>query len=379
MLQSSYPQAVEESGLEIVSTPELDIVQIEKGKPFVFTALVAVKPEVTLGKYNGITITKVDTAVSDEELDEAIEKERNNNARLVAVEREIKEGDTAVIDFEGFKDGVPFEGGKGENYNLEIGSHTFIDTFEDQLVGKKAGDDVEVNVTFPEQYQMAELAGCPAVFKVKVNEVKEKELPQLDDDFAQDISEFDTFAEYKEDLKKKLEKSKEDEARLSKEDEAIKKIIDKSKMEVPDAMIETQVRSMIEETAQSLAGQGITMEQYLAFTGQTREAFMDSVRPQAENRIKTTLVLEAIAKEENIQVSDEKVDEHLGEMAASYGMDPQTLLGIAGEAEREQIKDDLRLQAAIDFVMENAKERAKAKSKKEKEADTEAAETEVEE
>ena len=222
LMQQNYAAAVDESGIDIVSRPTVDVVQIEKGKPFIFTAEVAVKPEVTLGKYMGVTVTKIDTSVSDEEVDEALEKERNNNARTINVtDRPVAQGDTAVIDFEGFVDGVAFEGGKGENHSLEIGSHTFIDTFEDQLVGKNVGDEVDVNVTFPEQYQAADLAGKPATFKVKINEIKAKELPELDDEFAKDVSEFDTLAEYKESLKKDLEKKKQDEAKRTKEDEAI--------------------------------------------------------------------------------------------------------------------------------------------------------------
>ena len=262
LMQQNYPAAVEESGADIVSRPTIDIVQIEKGKPFIFTAEVAVRPEVTLGKYMGVTVTKIDCTVSDEEVAEALEKERNNNSRTISVtDRPVQEGDTAVIDYEGFVDGVAFEGGKGENHSLEIGSHSFIDTFEDQLVGKNVGDEVEVNVTFPEQYHAADLAGKPAMFKVKINEIKVKELPELDDEFAQDVSEFDTLAEYKEDLKKRLEEQKENEAKRTKEDEAIQKIIDKSKMELPDAMVDTQCENMIEEFAQRIAQSGLSMDQ----------------------------------------------------------------------------------------------------------------------
>ena len=274
LLQETYPEAYDESGLEIVSQPSIDVVQLEKGKPFIYTAEVAVKPEVTLGKYKGVTVTKIDTSVSDEEVDAEVETQRNNNARTVSVERPIENGDTAVIDFEGFVDDVAFEGGKGENYDLEIGSHSFIDTFEDQLVGKVAGDDVEVNVTFPEQYQAEELAGKPAVFKVKIHEVKAKELPELDDEFAQDVSEFDTLAEYKEDVKKKLTERKEADAHRTKEDEAIEKIIDDAKMDIPEAMIDNQVNSMINDFANNMMQQGLSMEQYMQFTGMT----MDSSR-----------------------------------------------------------------------------------------------------
>lgn len=257
LIQAEYPVAVEESGIEIVSQPTVDITQFEKGKTFIFTAAVAVKPEVTLGKYNGVTVTKVDIDVTEEEIDTEVENQRNTNSRTVTVtDRPIQNGDTAVIDFEGFVDGVAFEGGKGENHSLEIGSHSFIDNFEDQLVGKNAGDEVEVNVTFPEQYQAPDLAGKPAVFKVTIHEVKAKELPELNDEFAQDVSEFDTLAEYREDVKKKLTERKENAAKRAKEDEAIKKICEKSKMDIPDAMIDMQVQNMIDEFAQRIGQQG---------------------------------------------------------------------------------------------------------------------------
>ena len=276
LIQENYGAAVDESGADIVSRPSIDVTQIEKGKPFIFTAEVAVRPEVKLGKYMGVTVTKIDTTVTDEEVDEAVEKERDNNARTITVEdRAIENGDTAVIDFEGFVDGVPFEGGKGENHSLEIGSHSFIDTFEDQLIGKNTGDEVEVNVTFPEEYHAADLAGKPAMFKVKIHEIKAKELPELDDEFAQDVSEFDTLAEYKENLKKNIAERKEAEARRTKEDEAIRKIVEKSSMEIPDAMIDTQVESMIEEFAQRIAQQGLSFEQYMQFSVMTMYKMKD--------------------------------------------------------------------------------------------------------
>ena len=259
LIQDNYAAAMEESKEDIVSRPTIDVVQIESGKPFIFTAEVAVRPEVTLGKYKGVQVTKIDTTVTDEEVEAALEKEQQKNSRTVTVtDRPVANGDTAVIDFEGFVDGVAFEGGKGENHPLEIGSHSFIDTFEDQLVGHNAGDEVEVNVTFPEKYQAADLAGKPAVFKVKINEIKTKELPELNDEFASEVSEFDTLAEYKEDLRKHLEVEKENEAKRTKEDEAIKKIIDKSTMEIPEAMIETQCENMINEFAQRIAQSGLS-------------------------------------------------------------------------------------------------------------------------
>ena len=370
LMQKSYPEAIDESGVDIVSRPSVEVVQIEKGKPFIYTAEVAVKPEVELGKYKGVTVTKIDTSVSDDEVAEALEQERNKNARDVSVtDRAIQEGDTAVIDFEGFVDGVAFEGGKGENHPLEIGSHSFIDTFEDQLVGKNAGDEVEVNVTFPEQYQAAELAGKPAMFKVKINEVKAKELPEIDDEFAQDVSEFDTLAEYKEDLKKQLVEKKEVEAKKTKEDEAIQKIIDKSKMDIPEAMIETQCESMVEEFAQRIAQSGLSMEQYLQFSGMTVDQLKEQVRPEATTRIQNSLVLEQIAKEENIEISDEEVDAEVEKMAAAYGMEADKLKEYMGEAEKKSMKSDLAITKAVELIMENVKERAKAKSKKEKDAE----------
>ena len=375
LMQQNYPSAVDESGVDIVSRPTVDVVQIEKGKPFIFTAEVAVKPEVTLGKYMGVTVTKIDTSVSEDEVNEALEQQRNNNARTISVtDRPVAVGDTAVIDFEGFVDGVAFEGGKGENHPLEIGSHTFIDTFEDQLVGKNAGDEVEVNVTFPEQYQAADLAGKPATFKVKINEIKTKELPELDDEFAQDVSEFDTLAEYKESLKKNLEEKKENEAKRTKEDEAVQKIIDKSKMDIPEAMIDTQCETMIEELAQRIAQSGLSMDQYLQFSGLTVDGLKEQVRPEALSRIQASLVLEQIAKDENIEVSDEDVNAEIEKMAASYGMEADKLKEYMGDAEKDSMKKDLAINKAVELVMSNVKERAKAKSKKEKEAEAEATE-----
>lgn len=364
MLQAQYPAAVEQSGVDVVSRPTVDVTQIEKGKTFIFTAEVAKRPEVTLGKYNGVTVTKIDTSVTDEEVDAEIEQQRNINARTVTVtDRAVKEGDTAVIDFEGFVDGVAFEGGKGENHSLEIGSHSFIDTFEDQLVGKNAGDEVEVNVTFPEQYQAPELAGKPATFKVKINEIRAKELPELNDEFAQDVSEFDTLAEYREDTKKKLQERKENAAKGTKEDEAIQKIIDKSKMEIPEAMIDMQAENMIDEFAQRIAAQGMSFEQYMQFSGMTIDKLKEQVRPEALQRIQSSLVLEQIAKEENIVASDEDVDAEVENMASMYGMKAEDLKNYMGDSEKESMKRDIAVKKAVEFVMANVKERAKAKSK----------------
>ncbi len=375
LMQQNYPAAVDESGIDIVSRPAVDIVQIEKGKPFIFTAEVAVKPEVTLGKYMGVTVTKIDTAVTDEEVEDALEKERSNNARTITVtDRPVQEGDVAVIDFEGFVDGVAFEGGKGSNHSLEIGSHSFIDTFEEQLVGRNAGDDVEVNVTFPEQYQAAELAGKPALFKVKINEIKAKELPELNDEFASDVSEFDTLAEYKEDLKKNLLEKKEEEAKKTKEDEAIQKIIEKSKMDIPEAMIDTQCEAMIDEFAERIAQSGLTMEQYLQFSGMTVDQLKEQVRPEALSRIQSSLVLEQISKDENIEVTDEDMEAEIAKMATAYGMEADKLKEYMGEAEKKSMKRELALTKAVDLVMSNVKERAKARSKKDNETEAEVTE-----
>jgi trigger factor len=370
LIQDNYAAAMEESKEDIVSRPTIDVVQIEAGKPFIFTAEVAVRPEVTLGKYKGVQVTKIDTTVTDEEVEAALEKEQQKNSRTVTVtDRPVANGDTAVIDFEGFVDGVAFEGGKGENHPLEIGSHSFIDTFEDQLVGHNTGDEVEVNVTFPEKYQAADLAGKPAVFKVKINEIKTKELPELNDEFASEVSEFDTLAEYKEDLRKHLEVEKENEAKRTKEDEALKKIIDKSTMELPEAMIDTQCENMINEFAQRIAQSGLSMEQYMQFSGMTIDGLKEQVRPEAETRIKSSLVLEQIAKEENIEVSEDEINAEVEKMAAQYGMEADKLKEYLGDAEKESIKRDLAVTKAVDLIMENVKERAKAKTKKEKEAE----------
>ena len=372
LLQKNYPTAVDESGVDVVSQPTVDVTQIEKGKPFIFTAEVAKRPEVTLGKYNGVTVTKIDTSVSDEEVDTEIETQRNANARTITVtDRAVQEGDTAVIDFEGFVDGVAFEGGKGENHPLEIGSHSFIDTFEDQLVGKNTDDEVEVNVTFPEQYQAAELAGKPAVFKVKINEIRTKELPELNDEFVQDVSEFDTVAEYREDVKKKLQERKDNAAKGTKEDEAIQKIIDKSKMEIPEAMIDMQAQGMIDEFAQRIAAQGMSFDQYLQFSGMTIDKLKEQVRPEALQRIQSSLVLEQIAKEENIVASDEDVDAEIEKMASMYGMKAEDLKNYMGDSEKESMKRDIAVKKAVEFVMANVKERAKAKPKTTTETDAE--------
>ncbi|MCI8894933.1 MAG: trigger factor [Lachnospiraceae bacterium] len=363
LINQEYPKAAEESGLDIVSRPTVDVTQIEKGKPFIFTAEFAVKPEVTLGKYKGVQVTKIDTSVSAEEVEQELNRERENNARTITVEdRPVADGDTAVIDYEGFVDGKPFEGGKAENHSLVIGSHSFIDTFEEQLVGKNTGDELEVHVTFPEEYHAAELAGKPAVFQVKINEIKAKELPELDDEFAQDVSEFDTLEEYKDSLKKRLVDRKEASAKREKEEEAINKIIDKSKMEIPEAMLETQIDTMMNQFANQIAQQGLSLEQYMQFSGMTMANMQEQMKPDALKRIQTSLVLEQIAKEENIQISEEEVEAEFARMAEMYGMEAEQIKTIMG-GEVEGMKKDLAVQKAVDLIIENIKERAKPKAK----------------
>ncbi|MCR5847180.1 MAG: trigger factor [Lachnospiraceae bacterium] len=369
--EKTYDEAIKE--LEIVSAPKIEVVEMEAGKPFVFSAEVALKPEIKLGKYKGVEVEKVDTEVSEDEINEAIEKERQNAARIVSVDRAVKSGDTVTIDFEGFVDGVAFEGGKGENYNLEIGSHSFIDTFEDQIIGKNKDDEFDVNVTFPENYQASELAGKPAVFKVKIHEIKEKQLAELDDDFASDVSSYDTFAEYKESVKKNLSDKKTEDAKKQKEDAAVAAIIEGSEIEIPEMMLATTQREMLDEFAQRLKYQGMNIEQYFKYTGTNAEIMMEQVKPQAEQKIKTQLVLEAVAKAENIEVSDSDVEEEIKKIAENYKMEVEKVKETLGEGNEEAIKKDIMMQKALDFIAENAKEK-KEKAKKVKEETAEAAE-----
>ncbi len=357
LIRENYGGAADESGIDIVSRPTIDVIQIEKGKPFIFTAEVAVKPEVTLGKYKGITVTKIDVTVTDEEVEEAVEQERNRSARTVSVEDgTVADGDTAVIDYKGFVDGVAFEGGSDENHALEIGSHTFIDTFEDQLIGKKGGDEVEVNVVFPEEYHAQELAGKPAVFQVKIQEVRIKELPELDDEFAQDVSEFDTMQEYRENIRKDLAKSKEAEAKSAKENEAVSKIVEASEMELPEPMIEMQVDIMLDEFAQRIRYQGLEFEQYLQISGITEEKLKEQIRPDAVKRIQSSLVLEQIVKEENIQTTDEELEQEIERIAGMYRMEADKVKEQMGEEEEKSIRKDYAVQKAVDFILEHAVE-----------------------
>lgn len=356
IIPDAYEAAAKESGLEIVSQPEIDVEQIEKGKSFIFTATVAVKPEVTLGQYKGIEVEKADLTVTEEEINAEVDKVREQNSRTITIEdRPVEDGDMTVIDFEGFVDGVAFEGGKGTDYPLTIGSHSFIDNFEEQLIGKNIGEEVEVNVTFPEEYQAKELAGKPAVFKVTVKEIKKKELPELDDEFAKDVSEFDTLAEYKEDVKKNLVEKKEKAAKTAKEDAVIDKIIENASMEIPDAMLNTQVNQMANEFAQRLQSQGLSIEQYFQFTGMDTNKFLENIKPQALKRIQTRLVLEAIVKAENIEVTEEDITKEIEEMAKNYQMEADKVRELV-TPQMEDMKMDLAVQKAVDLVAAEAKE-----------------------
>lgn len=358
VIPSVYAKAVDECTEEIVSQPTVDIVQAEAGKPFIFTAEVALKPEVTLGMYKGVEVEKTDVAVTDEEVDAAIDRERENNARTISVEdRAVRDGDMTIIDYEGFVDGESFEGGKDEDYPLTIGSGTFIPGFEEQLIGAELDKEVEVNVTFPEDYQASELAGKPAVFKCIVKEIREKELPELDDEFASEVSEFDTLAEYREDVKKNLTERKEAEAKAAKEEKVVEAIIADAKMDIPEAMLATQQRSMADDFAQRIRMQGITIDQYFQFTGLTREAFLEQLKPQAEERIKSRLVLEAVAKAENLEASDEEYTAEIKKMAEAYQMDEDKITEMIGEFEQKSIKEDICIRKALELAVESAVEK----------------------
>ncbi len=370
MMQDTYPQAYEECGLDIVSQPEVEVSQLEKGKDFIYTAKVAGKPEVKLGNYKGVTVTKVDTKVKVAEVNDAIKAELERNARTVEKTGKAANGDTVTIDFEGFVDGVAFEGGKGENYDLELGSGSFIPGFEDQLVGHKAGEDVDVEVTFPENYQAEDLAGKAATFKCTIHTVKGKDIPKLDDEYVADATEFETVDEYKASVKERLENTKKDEAKRAQQDEAIAKIVEDSEMEIPDPMLDFQVENMINDFANNMAQQGLSLQQYMQFTGMTMDAFRDQVRPDALERTKSSLVLEAIVKAEGIEATDEDVDAKVAEMAEMYGMEADQLKNLVGENERESMKKDLAIQKALDFVMDNVKEVAAKKAKKEEAEET---------
>lgn len=356
LIPDAYEKALDECEEEIVSAPKIDVTQIEKGKDFIFTAEVAVKPEVTLGKYKGIKVDEADLAVTEEEINAQIEKERENSARTISVEdRPVKDGDITTLDFEGFVDGVAFEGGKGTDYPLTIGSGSFIPGFEEQLIGAELNKEVEVNVTFPEDYHAKDLAGKPATFKCKIKDIKEKELPELDDEFASEVSAFDTMAEYKEDVKKSLEMKKADAAKIAKEEAVIDAVIEDAKMDIPDAMVETEQRQIIEEFSQRMRMQGLTMEQYMQFTGMTPQALMDQTKPQALKRIQSRLVLEAVAKAEDLKASDEDYAAEIKDMSEKYQMEEDKIKEMLGEKGKKQVEEDLAIRKAVDFLVDNAK------------------------
>ena len=356
VIDASYPDAAKESGLEIVSRPSISIEEIEEGKAFVYTAVVAVKPEVTLGEYKGVEVQKTKSEVTEEDIETEIQRAREKNSRLITVEdRGVEDGDQVTIDFDGSVDGKRFEGGKAEDYPLTIGSHTFIDNFEEQLIGKKTGEECEVNVTFPAEYHVEELKNKPAVFKVKVKEIQRKELPEANDDFASEVSDFDTMEEYKKDLTEKLQAEKIEAAKTADEDKVVAKVIENATMEIPDQMVEEQVNGMVNDYARRLESQGISFKQYVEITGMTAEKIGEQMKPQAIKRIQTRLVLEAVVKAENIQADDAAVEEQFDKMAEDFKMDKEQIKGMFGEEQMAQLKEDLAVQKAIDFLVAEAK------------------------
>jgi len=356
VIDASYPKAAEESKEEIVSTPEIKVTQIEKGKAFIYEATVALKPEVTLGEYKGVEVKKAEAVVTDEDVENELTAARKKNGRLIDVEDgAIEDGDNTIIDFTGYIDDKTFDGGAGTDYPLVIGSHSFIEGFEDQLIGKKKGETCDVNVTFPAEYHADELAGKPAKFVVTIKEVKRNELPELNDEFASEVSDFDTLDEYKADIRKKLQEKKEQDAKVENENNVIEKVIENAQMELPQPMVDTQAREMVENYARRLQSQGLNINDYMKYTGMTPEKLMEQMRPEAEKRIKTRLVLEKVVEVENVEVSDEKLDEQINEIAASYKLEGAKLKEMMGEREKEQIREDLKVQAAIDLLVEQAK------------------------
>lgn len=365
LIPEEYEKAADECEEDIVSTPKIEVVQIEKGKPFIFTATVALKPEVKLGKYKGVKVDKIDTEVTEADVDAEINKEREKNARNITVEdRLVQDGDITTLDFEGFVDGTAFEGGKGENYPLTIGSGAFIPGFEEQLVGAEIGKEVEVKVTFPEDYQAENLKGKDAVFKCTVKEIKAKQLPELDDEFAEEVSEFSTLAEYREDVKKQLSEKKIKDAKNAKENAAVDAAVAVCEMEIPEAMLETQQKQMLDEFAQRITMQGLSMEQYFQFTGTNYQQMLEQVKPQAKERIEARLVLEAIAKAEGIEPSEEEYEDELKKMADIYQMELEKIKELLGEKEKKNILLDLAVRKAAEFVADNAKETKPKKADK---------------
>ena len=355
-INETYADAMKESELDIVSRPAISIEQIEKGQPFIYTATVAVKPEVTLGEYKGLEVEKADMTVKAEDIEAELKKVQEQNARLLTVEdRPVADGDQVVIDFDGYVDGKAFDGGKAEDYSLTIGSHSFIDTFEEQLIGKNIGEECEVNVTFPAEYHAAELANKPATFKVTVKEIKVKEIPELNDEFAGEVSEFETLDEYKKDIEAKLSEKKQKEAATENENRVVEKVVAGATMEIPEPMIDGQVENMLQDTARRMQSQGLNLELYLKYTGMTLDQMKENMRPQAVQRIETRLVLEEVVKQENIEVSDERLDEEIAKMAAAYQMEADKLKEYMSEQDKKQMKEDLAVQEAVDFLVAEAK------------------------
>ncbi len=367
LIPDAYKKETDEhTELDIVSRPSIDVVQIEAGKPFIFTAEVALKPPVELGKYKGVKCSKIDTSVSDDEINEKIDEERGRDSRMVVVsDRAVQDKDIATIDFEGFVDGEAFDGGQGRDYDLTIGSHSFIDNFEEQLIGKKLAEECEVNVTFPKDYHEKSLAGKKALFKVTIKGIKEKQLPELDDDYVSDKG-FDSVDEYKDDIKKKLTERKESEAKAKKEDELIQAIIDDSKMDIPEAMIDTEAEGLVQNFARSIASQGMSLDLYMQYTGMTADKLKDQMKEQAEKNIKSRLVLEAVAEAEGLSATDEEFEEEVKKMADQYKMEPDKLKDLMGDEEKKNMRHDIGVQKAVDFILAEAKETASRAKKKEK-------------
>ena len=356
LIPEAYSKALDECEETIVSQPSIAVTQLESGKPFIFTAEVALKPEVTLGEYKGVEVKKAEAVVTDEDVENELTAARKKNGRLIDVEDgAIEDGDNTIIDFTGYIDDKTFDGGAGTDYPLVIGSHSFIEGFEDQLIGKKKGETCDVNVTFPAEYHADELAGKPAKFVVTIKEVKRNELPELNDEFASEVSDFDTLDEYKADIRKKLQEKKEQDAKVENENNVIEKVVENAQMELPQPMVDTHAREMVENYARRLQSQGLNINDYMKYTGMTPEKLMEQMRPEAEKRIKTRLVLEKVVEVEHVEVSDEKLDEQLNEIAASYKLEGAKLKEMMGEREKEQIREDLKVQAAIDLLVEQAK------------------------
>ncbi len=352
----AYEDACKESGLEIVSQPQIEYTQVEAGKPVVFMATVAVRPEVTLGEYKGLEVETETVEVTDEDVLAELKKEQEKNAVTRTVEdRTVEDGDQIELDFDGYVDGEAFEGGHGEDFPLTIGSHSFIDNFEEQLIGSAIGEEKEIQVTFPEEYHAEELAGKPATFKTTVKKIQVKELPELDDEFASEVSEFETLEEYKADVRAKLEEKKAAEAKTAKEDALIAKVVENTEMEIPDLMVESQARTMVQEFAQRLQHQGLTLEQYMQYTGQTSESMMEQEKETALKRIQSRLVLEAVAAAENLEASEEDVQAEIDKMASQYGMEPEQVRSMIDDEQMEELKGNIVVQKAVDVIYDAAK------------------------